>query len=128
MRTSLFLAQLIGPVALAAAVALITQRERFEALSGEALSSPMFMYLSGVLAMLGGLAIVLTHNDWALDWRVLITLLGWTALLGGAARILFPGQVRALGRDLVRNSTFMAVGKAFWLLIGLVLCYFGYLT
>ena len=33
-----------------------------------------------------GLAIVLVHNVWTFDWRVIITILGWLAVLGGIFR------------------------------------------
>ena len=53
----------------------------------EFLRSRALIYLSGLLTMTAGLAIVLTHNVWVADWPVLITMLGWLATIGGAVRI-----------------------------------------
>ena len=54
--------------------------------------------------MPAGLAIVLTHNVWVADWRVLITILGWLAAIGGAVRILAPQRTGRVGRSMLRQS------------------------
>ena len=93
----------------------------------EFLRSRALIYLSGLLIMTAGLAIVLTHNVWAADWPVLITLLGWLAVIGGALRILTP-QARAHGpRACSRQRTALPIAGAIWLAIGAILCFFGYL-
>ena len=43
---------------------------------------------------------MLTHNVWAADWRILITLLGWLTAIGGAARIVVPQGTQQIGRSL----------------------------
>ena len=60
-------------------------------MADEFLRSRALIYLSGVLIHDGGLAIVLTHNVWVADWRVLITLLGWLDARSAArCASLFP--------------------------------------
>jgi hypothetical protein len=34
-----------------------------------------------VLALLAGLAVVNAHNLWVLDWRLIVTILGWLLIL-----------------------------------------------
>ena len=41
---------------------------------------------------------MLTHNVWTADWRVVITILGWLAVITGAIRIVCPQQAAANGR------------------------------
>jgi hypothetical protein len=48
---------------------------------------------SGHITVLLGLMTVVLHNVWTLDWRVAITILGWTTLLKGIMKIGFPGHV-----------------------------------
>ena len=52
--------------------------------------SPTLVYLNGVLLFVAGLAIVRTHNAWAWRWSLLVTLLGWAALLAGLWRMFAP--------------------------------------
>ncbi len=127
MTTSIFLARLIGPISLVTGIALFMQADTYKVMALEFIRSPALLYLSGVLAMSLGLALVLTHNVWAADWRVLITILGWLATIGGAIRILAPGTVKSMGENILENRTAMTIGGGIWLAIGAILCFFGYL-
>jgi hypothetical protein len=126
MPTSIFLAKLIGPVALVAAIALFLNRAAYRTMAQEFLRSPALIYLSGLLTMTAGVAIVLTHNVWAAGWPVLITIFGWLATLGGAARIALPRQTRMIGETMLDKPLAMTVGGAIWLAIGALLTFFGY--
>ena len=95
MQTSVFLARLIGPLFLAVGIGLITNAAIYRKMAGEFLASTALVYLSGLLTMTAGLAIVLNHNVWAADWRVLITILGWLGVIGGAVRIVVPQGPRS---------------------------------
>ncbi len=48
------------------------------------------VYLAGTLWLVAGLSIVCTHNRWVAAWPVLVTLIGWFAVLGGVFRMLAP--------------------------------------
>ena len=126
MQTSIFLAQLIGPVLLTGSISLFVNGERQGAMAREFLESPPLIYLSGIIVMTAGLAIVLYHNVWALDWRVLITLVGWMALIGGAFRILFFDEVEKIGEKMLDKPWGLTIGGVVWLVIAVVLIYFGY--
>jgi hypothetical protein len=127
MSTSVFLARLIGPVALVAAAAMLLNVAAYRAMAREFLRSPSLIYLSGLLTMTAGLAIVLSHNLWVADWRAILTIFGWLATVGGAARIAFPDKVRSIGESMLAKNMALYVGVGIWLAIGAVLCYFGYL-
>ena len=85
MQNSVFLAKLMGPIFLAVGIGLIANAAVYKKLAAEFLDSTALIYLSGLLTMIAGVALVLTHNVWVLEWRVLITLLGWLLAIGGAA-------------------------------------------
>jgi len=127
MQTSIFLAALIGPVMLVAATGMLLNPASHRAMSLAFLDSPPLIYLSGVLAMIAGLAIVLYHNVWAADWRVIITLFGWAGTIGGAARMLSPGSVKTVGAAMLNKKWVTTAGGAAWLVIAAVLCFYGYL-
>ena len=126
MNISIFLAQLIGPVMLVAAIGLLMNRERQRTMALQFLDSPPLIYISGVLAMTAGLAIVLNHNVWTADWRVIITLFGWAAAIGGVVRILFFGIVDKIGTAMLEKPWVSVVGGVLWMVIAAVLCFFGY--
>jgi hypothetical protein len=126
MPTSIFLAKLIGPILVLVAVGLLVNRKSMDALAREILGSIVLLSLLGVMDFAAGLAIVLTHNVWVADWRVIITLLGWLLLIRGAVRVLIPDQVKGFGTKVLKNSNAVTAILAVTLLLGAVLCYFGY--
>jgi hypothetical protein len=126
MTTSTYLARLIGPVLLVAAVGALLNREAYKAMAQEFLRSPALIYLSGVLTMLAGVAVVLAHNLWVTDWPVLITIFGWLAAIGGAARIALPAATKAVGERMLDSPAWMTVGSGVWLIVGALLTFLGY--
>jgi hypothetical protein len=126
MQTSVFLARLIGPVCLAVAIGLFANRPVYMELAREVLKSRALIYLSGVLSMTAGLAVVLSHNIWAADWRVLVTILGWLAAVGGAVRIVLPQGTEAIGRRVLDHPQGLTIAGAVWLALGVILSFFGY--
>jgi hypothetical protein len=126
MQTSIFLAKMLGPVLLVAGIAMLINRKELDALVQEALRSRLLFFLLGIIDLAIGLAIVLTHNVWVADWRVIITLLGWLLIVRGAVRMLIPEQIKPLGAKLLKNANAMIAALAVTTLLGLVLSYFGY--
>ena len=126
MATSIFLAKLIGPVCLVIGLALLIDRAAFRALANQFLDSPALMFLSGVITMPAGLAIILTHNVWTGDWRILITILGWLATIGGGARLLLPRHATRFRRSLLANPSTFPISTGIYLVFGAVLSFYGY--
>ena len=54
------------------------------------LENPILLYIIGLLDLTFGLLLVLTHNEWAKDWTVIITIVGWLLLFKGIMCIIFP--------------------------------------
>jgi hypothetical protein len=127
MQTSVFLARLIGPVMLVVGLAVFANQRAFRDMAEEFLASPALLFLSGLLIMPMGLAIVLTHNVWTADWRLLVTLFGWLNTIGGAVRLLAPVWVMQSGRAMLRRPYFVPIAAAIWAVLGLLFCLFGFL-
>ena len=97
MDRSLFLARPIGPTFVAIALGMLINLGLYESMIAEALHSGILFYLSGLMSLLAGLAIVNLHNTWCADWRVIITVLGWLMTIGGIIRIVVPQVAIAIG-------------------------------
>jgi hypothetical protein len=126
MQTSIFLAKLMAPILLIAGIAMLVNRKELDALAQELLRSRALLFLLGLIDLAIGLAIVLTHNVWVADWRLIITLLGWLLIVRGAVRVLIPDQVKGLGAKLLKNANAVTGSLAVTTVLGLVLSYFGY--
>jgi hypothetical protein len=126
MDTSRYLAKLIGPLFVAIGLGLLLNQSLFRAVGQEFLASHALIYVSGLLTLPAGLAIVLAHNVWAGDWRVIITILGWLGVIGGAARIILPQLVVSVGTGMLSLAWMPLLAGIFVLVLGAVLSYCGY--
>ena len=126
MAATIPIAKLIGPVLLVAAIAMLADVKDLQEMAREFLKDRALIYVTGVLAMLGGLAIVNNHNIWIADWPVIITLFGWAMSIGGAVRMALPSAVRSIGGAMMENPFMIRVSGVAWVLIGAFLTYKGY--
>jgi hypothetical protein len=128
MTTSIFIAKLLGPILVLFGIALLFKAQLYRAILQEFLRSPAWLYLAGFLGLVAGLALVLTHNLWVLDWRLIITLIGWVIVVRAVVSIFLPEKMVALGNAILQRPGIFTGAAAINLLIGLVLSYFGYFS
>lgn len=128
MSASMLLARLLGPLLLVPGIGILINPRAFRAIGNELIGSPTFVYVFGLLDFVAGLAIVLFHNRWLVGWPVLITLIGWALLIRGAVRILAPRAVASYAKSIVDKYFFFPYTGTAAVILGLVLCYFGYLA
>lgn len=80
---------------------------------------PVFM-----MALILGLIVIMGHNLWVADWRVIVTIVGWAAAIKGALVILFP---RILGMYTSWSEQTFArmvrLGGVIWFVFGLFVTY-----
>jgi hypothetical protein len=107
-------------------LAVFANQRAFRELAEEFLASRALIFLSGLLIMPVGLAIVLTHNIWAADGRTMITLFGWLNAIGGAVRLAAPAYVMQAGRVMLKRPYFVPAAAATWVVAGLLFCLFGF--
>ena len=126
MENSIFLARLIGPAFAVMGIALAVQPNLFSAVIQDFSESPGLVYLTGLLGFLAGLALVLTHNLWRADWRLLITLIGWLTLIRALVTLFVPQTITSIGLWFVAHRGGLRIGAALALALGAILCWFGY--
>ena len=120
MEHSIFLAKVIGLYLLIVPAAVFLKRKQFAELANEFVTNLALVFLSGLIALVLGLLIVVSHNVWTADWRAVITFMGWLTLAKGVVRIFFPEKLATLAID---------PSSAKWTLAGIVLLGLGtYLT
>jgi hypothetical protein len=126
MPSSIFIARLAGPVLAWIGLAILLRPAAFRLVLQSFMASPAILYLTGFLALIGSMALILVHNLWVADWRLLITVLGWVGLVKGAVIILQPQSILSLGRVFAARRNAVLVTAAANFVIGLILSYFGY--
>ena len=127
METSILLAKLVGPVMLVMGLFVTLNPARMRRIGREFLDSEALIFISGIITLPVGPAIVVTHNVWAADWRALITLIGWIAVLAGLARIALPAAMKSFGEVMLEKPAMIAAPGALMAIIGGYLSWQGYL-
>jgi hypothetical protein len=126
MATSRTIAGLVGPTLVALAAATVVNLGSFPALVEGVSRDPALVLLSGILTFVAGLAIVRAHNCWAGGWAVVVTVIGWLALLGGLARMLFPVQLANMAVGLAQSTGIVAAVAIVLFAVGAFLCFKAY--
>ena len=127
MDTSLFLAKVIGLCALIIGIALFLSKARFHAVFKDLADHPALILLIGVINLILGVLIVVSHNIWEASWIVLITLTGWFTFFRGVVALVFPNFVQRKLSCITDSLTPIYIAGSINLILGFVLCYFGFM-
>ena len=127
METSIFLAKVIGLISVISATAVMVRYKESLVFDEEAVKSPLLTFVSGFVFLILGVLIVVSHSVWTLDWRIIITVLGWLVFLKGIGRIFFPNAVKRMIEKKKDNRKFILAEVAV-LLAGLYLLYYGFIA
>jgi hypothetical protein len=126
MAHSKTIAALVGPLLAAIGVAMLINRNLFPAMVGDVAHNYALIFLSGILTLLAGLAIVRIHNVWSGGWQVLVTLLGWLAVVSGLVRMWLPQGAAPIAEAFSGNPTGLVLGGLVLLVLGAFLSYKAY--
>ena len=127
MELSIFLAKVLGLYFLIVSLGMIFNAGRFKPLIIDLIKSPALMFLTGFLALIIGILLVVSHNIWTADWRVVITILAWLSLIKGTIRIMVPQFAVKTIKKCTENNISYYISGLITLGIGLFLIYHGYL-
>jgi len=125
MELSLFLAKLFGLYMLIIAAMGFFRQDQFKLTVRHIMSSEGVVALAGIINLILGLAILIGHPIWELNWRGLITLLGVFSIIKGIMRLAFPQQEQKIVSAMI--------GQGYWIvmvivaILGAYLAYNGFL-
>ncbi|MBN1405682.1 MAG: hypothetical protein JW946_04115 [Candidatus Omnitrophica bacterium] len=126
METSVFIAKLIGPCYLIIAIGMMMNMGFYQKVMEDFCKNSALVLFSGLFALIAGLLIVLSHNVWASNWTVIITIFGWGGLIKGVWLIAFPNTVSKFMHVYQTNKALLIVHPAVALALGAVFTIFGY--
>lgn len=128
MDVSIFLAKALGLYVLIMAIMMFAKEKKVKVIVKEICSDPAMLFISGCITLMIGILLINVHNIWSADWRILITLIAWLAFIKGIIRTLFPHiAVRVINKIMKSKTHYQTIG-VIALLIGVVLCYYGYMV
>ena len=127
MDLSIFLARIFGVVYLAVGIGTLLSANYYRKAFNDMIRDTGVMYLGGAMALIIGYLMVTYHNIWVKDWSVIITIIGWLALIKGLTMIIFPKKMINLTTSMVKEKS-MPIISAVTLILGVVLAYYGFMA
>ena len=124
MDVSIFLARALGIYFVVLCLAMLTKRKFFHEVLQSVAGSKAVLYLSGLFSLIIGLLIVLSHNIWDCNWRIIVTVVGWLALVKGVLLIIAPKTFMSWSMKAFRVIT--PIVCAIIILVGAYLIYIGF--
>jgi len=121
----MFFAQLFGTLGLFVGITMALQRAHYRKAFKHFYKNDALLFVAGAFIFALGLVIVLLHHEWDTPLEVIISLLGWGAVLEGAAYLAFPDQMYSLFKKYI-NRNFYYVSVVSSLLVGAYLTMQGF--
>ncbi len=126
MSISILLARIAALGYLSIGLGVFINPGHFRKVMDDLVKSPGMAYVASLMALVLGCLMVAVHNVWVWNWPVLITILGWGAIVKGVAGLLFPEPFLNMSHRLVNKiKPFSSVGGV-TVILGLILGYFGF--
>lgn len=126
MAVSKTIAGIMGPTVLAIGIAVLLNISALPALAEQIAHDAALVFLSGILLLVAGLAIVRVHNRWQGGWPVVVTILGWVCLISGLARLLLPTQLARIAGSAVQNTSMIVAVALVLVAVGAFLSFKAY--
>ena len=115
---TLHLLVLIGVYEFAAGIAGLTRRISWLAILDEFDRSPALTLITGFMAFAVGAAINLGHHHWTDPLAIIVSLIGWIAMIEGVMLMVCPGPLLRFSRRPAGNPILISVlATAFGLLL-----------
>ena len=119
-----FLGRLIGLYSILVPLAMLTHKDASIAAVNALMHSSALMLLLGVITLAAGLAMILAHNIWSGGAvPVVVTLVGWIALIKGLLFLFLPPDAVAGLYESLHYQQLFLVFSFISILIGAYLTY-----
>lgn len=128
METSIFLAKIFGLAYTVVGIGMIANKKYYHEMYDKMRTNSPVIYLGGILALVVGFLLVMHHNIWIESWIVIITIIGWLALIKGVLLLVIPEAFMDLTKSWFKNKNFFLLIGICALILGLILGYFGFVA
>ncbi len=126
MAISIFLAKVLGLYFVVIALWLLIRHRHTEMVMNEMMASPGVLSLAAILGLIFGVLIVVAHNIWHLNWTLIITLIGWIALVKAFFNLFLTDVARRFFKVWLQSRSAMVITDIFMIIIGVFLLYHGF--
>ena len=92
MSLSIYLGQIFGLYLFITSLALLINQKFFKKAIEDAVKNAAILMIMGIITLILGLILVISHNVWVRNWRIIITIISWLILIKGILMFIFPNM------------------------------------
>ena len=118
--------QVFSLVYLAIGIGILINPDFYKKLYEDFIENTSALYLGGIMALVIGYLLVTFHNTWTKDFSVIITVIGWIALIKGMLILVRPKVIIAITKAFVNNEKALKIEAVIVILIGLLFSFLGF--
>ncbi|MBW8014735.1 MAG: hypothetical protein FVQ82_00990 [Planctomycetes bacterium] len=118
--------QIFSIVYLAIGIGILVNSDFYKKMFSEFMENSAILYMGGIMALVVGFLIVRFHNTWTWDFSVIITIIGWIALIKGVVILILPKHIISLTKTMINSAIFMKVETIIIIIVGLLFSYLGF--
>lgn len=126
MDISKFLSKVLGLYLIIISIVMLINMQQFASYISSLISDAPLIFVTGFFTLILGLLMVVSHNVWQWNWRVIITIISWIVLLKGISILFFPQFMNKISILFIQNMSFAYIAPCFDFAIGVLLSYFGF--
>ena len=117
--------QLFSLVYLAIGIGMLINPSFYKKIFDDFCENAAMMYIGGIMAMVVGYLILAFHNAWTRDLHVIITVIGWLALIKGVLILIQPKMMVALSKAMLKDNLLKIMAIVI-ILVGLAFSFLGF--
>lgn len=118
--------QILSLVYIAVGIGILINPGFYKKLFEDFIENAAVLFLGGVTALVVGYLILAFHNTWTKDLSVIITIVGWLALIKGILIIIRPNIMIALSKAMVQKESILKIEAIAVIILGLAFSFLGF--
>ncbi len=126
MDISVFIARILGPLFITVGLGIMFNRGYYVRVMEDFCKNYALLFFTSLFPLVFGMVVLMFHNMWVADWRVIITIYGWGGLIKGIWLLLFPNTVHGFMQIYIKHKAFLIAHSIIAIMLGAILITFGY--
>lgn len=118
--------QIISIVYIAVGIGIFINPGFYKKLFEDFIENAAVLYLGGITALVVGYLILAFHNTWTMDMSVIITIVGWLALIKGVVILIQPKIIITLSKAMVQKENILKIEAIAVIILGLAFAFLGF--
>ena len=118
--------QVFSLVYIAVGIGILINHPFYKKLFEDFIEHTSILYIGGIMALVLGYLIVTFHNTWTKDLSVIITIVGWLALVKGILILIRPNLMIALTKAIMKSKNFLRIEVVIVIILGLLFAFLGF--